>query len=323
MAVQWAWQFGVSAEVVSGRGRKALLHPTIFCFTVRFVVRIDRQAGRPAGHCVMKWLSLFCWIRGYMAPFQTTGLLQRYEQRQLLSSDLLFLVRSVVCCFNLMLVFYSLFFSYSFLLFSALLSYVFFVLLCSLFSLLFLSVRLFCFTFYVLFSVILFCCLSFSVFCFFCLCCCFFLFDWFFFLPPPLSNTLWNIGVKINFGPSGWNHIRRHYPLTYVHVRWAIAREWTAVWWPSVSLTIDQSCVAYLWVYLNVPSQKATFLNCQFLHVTDSDFAWKFQLKLLWECIQIRRRDLVQHNKKVWYVNKKIEIDVDSLLVSRISFMGR
>lgn len=41
-----------------------------------------------------------------MAPV----LLQRYEQRRLFSSDLLFLVRSVVCCFNLTLVFYSLLF---------------------------------------------------------------------------------------------------------------------------------------------------------------------------------------------------------------------
>ena len=49
-AVQWAWQLGVSPEVVSGRGRKVQLHPTVFCFTVRFVVWINR--------CVLK--SLFC-----------------------------------------------------------------------------------------------------------------------------------------------------------------------------------------------------------------------------------------------------------------------
>jgi len=181
MAVQWAWQFGVSAEVVSGRGRKVLLHPTIFCFTVRFVVRIDRQTG----HCVMK--SLFCWMRGYMAPLQTTVLLQLYEQRRHFSSDLLFLVRSVVCCFNLMLVFYSLLF---FVFFSAV--------FCS-FVLRLFCVALFSFFFAVLFrsfvSFFFFFCFTFcylvllsfiSVFCFFCLCFCFlffFQFASFFFLP--------------------------------------------------------------------------------------------------------------------------------------------
>ena len=49
-------------------------------------------------------------MRGYMAPV----LLQRYERRRLLSSDLLFLVRSVVRCFNLMLVFYYLLFFFLF-----------------------------------------------------------------------------------------------------------------------------------------------------------------------------------------------------------------
>lgn len=150
MAVQWAWQFGVSAEVVSGRGRKALLHPTIFCFTVRFVVRIDRQAT--------------VWWNRCFAESEVTW---RHFRRQccfnFTNSDGSFLP---ICCFLsvllfavLILCFYFILccFFYYFLLFSALLSCVFFVLLCSLFSLLFFSVRLLRFSFSFFFYFLLSC----------------------------------------------------------------------------------------------------------------------------------------------------------------------
>ena len=323
MAVRWAWLFGVSAEVVSGRGRKVLLHPTIFCFTVRFVVRIDRQAT--------------VWWNRCFAECEVTW---RHFRRQcgfgVTNNDGSFLP---ICCFLSVLLFavwilckyfmLCCFFFYSFLLFSAVLSLVFFLLLllCSLFSLLFFSVRLVRFSFVFTFCYLV--SLSFiSVFCFLCLCCCFF-FVLFFsllrFLPPAPFRTVCEVmgsrlilvhPVETIFADIIPWHLTMFDEPSHVNEplcgsRLSVLRMVSHVWQP------------YLWVCLNVPSQKATFLNYQFLHVTASDFAWKSQLKLLWECIQFRRRCLVQHNKKVWYVNKKIEIDVDSLLVSRISFMGR